>query len=231
MKICLIPARKGSKRIKNKNIKIFFGKPLISYAINVAKKSNLFDKIIVSTDCIKIKKISEKFGAEVPFIRPNNLSNDKSTDIDVVKHFLNFCKKKEINCKYLCYIYPTNPLLNTMILKKSFKLLKKKDAQKVLTISKYEYPIQRALKKKDNDQIIFREPSYKNTISQNLEFFYQDATQCYWYDLSKINNFKKFEKFKTYGYELKNTEFVDLNNYDDLKKLKIFFKKGKLRHL
>jgi len=99
MKICLIPARKGSKRIKNKNIKIFFGKPLISYAINVAKKSNLFDKIIVSTDCIKIKKISEKFGAEVPFIRPNNLSNDKSTDIDVVKHFLNFCKKKEINCK------------------------------------------------------------------------------------------------------------------------------------
>lgn len=225
MKICLIPARKGSKRIKNKNIKIFFGKPLISYAIKIAKKSGLFDRVIVSTDCFKIKKISEKFGAEVPFIRPKILSNDKSTDIDVVNHFLEFCKKQKINLKYLCYVYPTNPLLNTQTLKNSFKLLKKKNAQKVLTISKYEYPIQRALKKKSNGQIIFREPNYKNTISQNLEFFYQDATQCYWYNLSKIDNFKKFEKFKTYGFELNSTEFVDLNNYDDLKKLKIFFKK------
>jgi N-acylneuraminate cytidylyltransferase len=224
MNICLIPARKGSKRIKNKNIKYFFGRPLISYAIKVAKNSGLFDKVIVSTNCLKIKSISEKFGAEVPFIRPKKYSNGKATDTEVINHFLLLCKKQKIKLKYLCYMYPTNPLLTLKTLKNSFKILKNKRAQKVLTISKYEYPIQRALKKTSNGQIFFREPYYKNFTSQKLNTFYQDATQCYWYNLSKIKNFKKFEKLKTFGYELKNTEFVDLNNNDDLRKLKIFFK-------
>ncbi len=223
---CLIPARKGSKRIKNKNIKNFFGKPLLYYAINTARKSGLFDKIIVSTDSLKIKKIAQKYGCEVPFIRPKKYSNDKSTDIQVLEHFLSFCKNKNLKFKYLCYVYPTNPLLSTKILKNSFKLLKEKKAQKILTVSAYEYPIQRALKKKSNGQVFFREPKYKNTTSQNLETFYQDATQCYWYNISRIKSFKKFEKFKTFGYKLKNTEFVDLNTKDDLSKLKIYFKKS-----
>lgn len=221
---CLIPARKGSKRIKNKNIKNFFGKPLLYYAINTALKSGLFDKIIVSTDSLKIKKIAQKYGSEVPFIRPKKYSNDDATDTQVVEHFLSFCKKKNIKVKYLCYIYPTNPLLSTKTLKNSFKLLKEKKAQKTLTISNYEYPIQRALKIKSNGQVLFREPKFKNTTSQNLETFYQDATQCYWYNISKIKNFNNFEKFKTFGYRLKNTEFVDLNTEDDLRKLKIYFK-------
>ena len=221
--VCLIPARKNSKRIKNKNIKNFFGKPLIYYSIMAAKKSNLFQRIIVSTDCVNIKKIAESYGAEVPFIRPKKVSNDKATDISVVKHFLNFYSKKKIKFKYLCYLYPTNPLLKIKTLKKSFELLKKKSAQKTLTISKYEYPIQRALKN-DNGVIAFREPKFKNSTSQSLENFYQDATQCYWYNLDKIINFNNFQTFKTYGYELSNTEFVDLNDNNDMKKLKFLFK-------
>ena len=221
--VCLIPARKGSKRIKNKNIKSFFGKPLIYYSIMAAKKSNLFDKIIVSTDCPNIKKISESYGAEVPFLRPKKISNDTATDISVIKHFLQFYLTKKIKFNYLCYLYPTNPLLKMNTLKKSFELLKKKSAQKVLTISNYEYPIQRALKN-NNGVISFREPKFKDSTSQSLEDFYQDATQCYWYNLDKIINFNNFHTFKTYGYELSNTEFVDLNDNNDLKKLKIFFK-------
>ena len=95
MNICLIPARIGSKRIKKKNIKRFYGKPLISYAIINAKKSNLFRKIVVSTDSKSIAKIAEKYGAEVPFYRPKKFSNDKATDKQVRKHFLNYCKKKK----------------------------------------------------------------------------------------------------------------------------------------
>ena len=98
-------------KIKKKNIKKFFGKPLISYAILNAKKTNLFQKIIVSTDSKIVTKIAIKNGAEVPFIRPKNLSNDKATDAQVRNHFLKYCKRKRINIEYLCYLYPTTPLL------------------------------------------------------------------------------------------------------------------------
>lgn len=227
MIVCLIPARKGSKRIKKKNILKFFGRPMISHSIKTAKKTKIFNNVYVSTNCKATSIIAKKFGAEVPFIRPKKLSNDKSTDIEVLKHFLNFFEKKNIRFNYLCYIYPTSPMLRPETIKKSFNLLKKKNAQKVLTISKYEYPIQRALKLNRKGLISFREPKYKNSISQKLKEFYQDACQLYWYNLSKIKNFNNFEKFKTFGFKLKNTEFVDLNDKNDLSKLKIYYKNFK----
>ena len=126
MNICLIPARKGSKRIKDKNIKLFNGKPLISYTIEVIKKTKIFDKIIVSTDCDKIAKIARFYGAETPFRRPSYLSNSKATDIDVLKHFISFLKKNKISTNYICYAYATNPLLKISTIVNTFRLLKKK---------------------------------------------------------------------------------------------------------
>ena len=222
--VCLIPARKGSKRIKNKNILKFDGKPMIAHSIQLAKKSKIFDEIFVSTNCKKTAKIAEKYGAKIPFIRPQIISNDNSTDIDVLEHFVNFSKRKKISINYICYIYPANPLLKITTIKNSFKKLIKKKAQKVLTIAKYEYPIQRALRMSKKNEIQFREPKYKNYTSQKLINYYQDATQLYWYNLKKIENFNNYERFVTYGLELKNTEFVDLNDKDDFKKLKIFYK-------
>ena len=229
MNICLIPARKGSKRIKDKNIKLFNGKPLISYTIEVIKKTKIFDKIIVSTDCNKIAKIARFYGAETPFRRPSYLSNSKATDIDVLKHFISFLKKNKISTNYICYAYATNPLLKISTIVNTFRLLKKKDIQRVLTISKYEYPIQRALKKATDGKISFREPKFRNSTSQKLKVFYQDACQCYWYNLNQIKNFNKFEKLNTLGYELKNLEFVDLNDADDFNKLNFLFKLKKIK--
>ena len=123
MKICLIPARSGSKRIKNKNIKLFFGKPMIAYAIENAKKTKLFDKIIVSTDSKKIAKISSKYGAEIPFLRPKKLADDKTVDKTVINHFLKNFKQR---IEYLCYLYPNSPLLKTSTLIKGFKQISKK---------------------------------------------------------------------------------------------------------
>ena len=94
-RLLILPARSGSKRIKNKNIISFFGKPLIAYAIETAKKSNLFDKIIVSTDSKKIAQIAKKYGAETPFLRPHELSRDLSTDYECIKHALEYLKNKE----------------------------------------------------------------------------------------------------------------------------------------
>tara|TARA_A100001011_G_scaffold400671_1_gene517441 strand:+ start:8470 stop:9156 length:687 start_codon:yes stop_codon:yes gene_type:complete len=228
MIVCLIPARKGSKRLKNKNIFNFYGKPMISHSIEVVKDSKIFDEIYVSTNCKKTANIAKKYGAKVPFIRPEKISNDKSTDIDVLKHFLEYNKKKNKKINFICYVYPTNPLLKVITIKNSFNKLVRLNAQKVLTISKYEYPIQRALNINKKGQITFREPKYKNYVSQKLKTFYQDATQLYWYNLKKIKNFNNFEKFKTYGFELKNTDFVDLNDKNDLKKLKIYYKNNML---
>ena len=118
MNICLIPARSGSKRLKNKNIKFFFGKPLIAYAIIAAKKSNLFERIIVSTDSNKIAQIAKQYGAEVPFLRPKKLANDKAIDINVAQHFIDYCKRKKQKISILCYLYSTNPLLKISTLKK-----------------------------------------------------------------------------------------------------------------
>ena len=115
MKICLIPARGGSKRIKNKNIVNFLGKPIISYSIITAIKSKLFDKVIVSTDSKKIANISSRYGALVPFMRPKNLSNDYAVDKDVIEHFSNFAKKNGMSINVLCYMYAVNPLLRISI--------------------------------------------------------------------------------------------------------------------
>ena len=105
MDICLIPARSGSKRIKNKNLLSFFGNPMISYSIKTAIKSKLFDKVLVTTDSKKIAKISKNFGAEIPFLRPKKLANDHATDNNVIEHFLSFSKKLFIlSFKFAIYL-------------------------------------------------------------------------------------------------------------------------------
>ena len=126
MNIAIIPARKGSKRIKNKNIKTFFGKPVIYYSIIAAKKCKIFDKIIVSTDCKKIAKISKQYGAEVLFPRPKNLSNDKVDTVSVIHYEIKKLLKKEKKINFVCCVYPCSPLINHKVILKSFKKIKNK---------------------------------------------------------------------------------------------------------
>ena len=224
MDICLIPARSGSKRIKNKNIINFFGSPMISYSIKTALKSKLFDKIFVSTDSKKIAKISKNYGAEIPFLRPKKLANDYASDNSVIKHFVDFAKKQSLNVRFLCYIYPVNPLLKISTLKKCKKLLLKSKSQKVLTVGKYSYPIQKALKKnKISGNIIFKENSSNKKKSQDLETHYHDAAQCYWFDLRKVRNTAD-TKIKTQAILLKNFEFLDVDTNEDLVNLEKIYK-------
>ena len=205
MNICLIPARSGSKRIKNKNIKMFHGKPIIAYAINNAKKSKLFDKIIVSTDSSKIAKLSKKYGAEIPFLRPKKLSNDKAVDKSVLAHFL---KNFTIKPKFLCYLYPTTPLLKTKTLVNCYKELKKKNYYQIFTISRYYPNFQKSFEKKKNNELKIYNHKSKKVLP--IKFF--DAGQCYWYNFSK----KKIIK-KSLGYEVSKSESIDINTLKDLK--------------
>ena len=119
--LALIPARSGSNSIKNKNIKIYKGKPLLAHSILIAKRSSFIDKIIVSTDSKKYKKISEKFGAEVPFLRPKKISSKKSLDIHFIKHCYNYCKKLKYFPDIIILLRPTSPNRKVKILDDGIK--------------------------------------------------------------------------------------------------------------
>ena len=176
---CLIPARSGSKRIKNKNIINFYDKPIIAYSIIAAIKSKLFEDVYVSTDSIKISKIAKRYGAKVPFLRPKEISGEYSSDEQVLTHFLKYMKSKKIKTNILCYLYPVAPLIKILTLKSCLKLLKKSNNTSIMTVTKTSHSIHRVLKKDKKNKIVWHNKKFINTRSQDLEKFYQDAAQCY----------------------------------------------------
>ena len=222
MDICLIPARENSKRIKNKNIIKFFNSPMISYPIKTALKSKLFDKVIVSTDSKKISRISKQYGAETPFLRPKKIARDNTTVIKVIEHTLSYFLKKKQKINFLCVVYPCNPLLKVSTLKQCRKILIKSKAELVMTVAKYSYPIQRALEKRHNGNYEYREKKNKYQMSHNLQTYYQDAGQCYWYNFKKISNLNSNISIK--AVELKEFQFKDVDNISDLNSLKKIYK-------
>jgi pseudaminic acid cytidylyltransferase len=183
MRICIIPARGGSKRIPRKNIKPFHGKPIIAYSIEAALNSGLFDKIIVSTDDNEIADIAHIYGAEVPFIRPSELADDFTGTGAVIAHTIQWLKNNGITPEYICTIYPTAPLLDNSYLIDAFEKLSRSDAVHAFSVTSMPSPIQRSFKITSDNRLemFWRENFYKR--SQDLEPAYHDAGQFYWTNL------------------------------------------------
>ena len=186
MNLCIIPARGGSKRIPKKNIKEFCGKPLIAYSIENAKKSELFEKIVVSTDSEEIADVAKKYGAEVLY-RPKELADDFSTSMEVFEHAINELNKDK-KYKYACMIYATAPLLDTKYLKIGLDKLKNSDSCFSFSATTYDFPIWRGFEIEDEKAKMLW-PEFLNTRSQDLKEVYHDAAQFYW---KKLNCNKKF---------------------------------------
>lgn len=216
MKIAIIPARGGSKRIKNKNIKNFLGKPIISYSINIAKKSKLFEKIIVSSDSRKIIKIAKKYGAETPFVRPKDLARSNSSTIDVIKHSIRWLLKNKIKPKYICCIYPTSPLMEKNDLKNSFKIVKKKKNDFVVAVSQYSYPVRKSFYIKNNRIKTVKSSNYF-TLSQNLKTAFHDAGQFYWGSTKTWLKKKNIINENSYVFKLPQLKVQDIDNINDWK--------------
>lgn len=180
MNIAIIPARGGSKRIPLKNIKIFAGKPLIAYSIDAAKASGLFDKIIVSTDSEEIAEVAKAYGADVPFIRPQELSNDVVGTRPVTNHGINFCIEHFYKPKFCCCIYATAPFLQATFLKQGLDSLEQQSEKSfAFSVTSFPFPVQRALLKTQAGVT----PMFPDDIgkrSQDLEEAYHDAGQFYW---------------------------------------------------
>jgi len=207
--ICFIPARGGSKRIKNKNIKKFLGKSFLERVINTAKKSHLFNEIYVSTDSLKIKKLAIKSGAKVPYIRSKKLSNDTTIIKSVIDDFLNriiLSKKKykeySIN---LFVLYPTSIFVDKKLLIKCNKILKK--TEYVTTLKKFPHPIQRALTYNKNK---LKPINLKHKLMRT-----QDLKECY-YNAGQIDCFKIDAWLKKKMFHKMNAKFILLNEFDSI---------------
>ena len=182
--VAIIPARGGSKRIPRKNIKLFHGKPLIAYSIGAALKSNLFDKVIVSTDDEEIAKIAVEHGAIVPFIRPIELSDDFTGTGAVISHALEYLNEQGENYDFACTIYATAPFLQEKYLIEGFEKLKKSNAKNAFSCTSMPFPIQRTFKITSDERCEMFWPENFMKRSQDLEESFQDAGQFYWTNLN-----------------------------------------------
>ncbi len=180
MKLAVIPARGGSKRIPRKNIKLFGGKPMIAWSIEAAIASECFDRIIVSTDDEEIAVIAKSFGAEVPFVRPASLADDHTGTTAVVAHATEWQNANGTVATAVCCIYATAPFLEPNDLKIGFETLKTSGADYAFSVTSYAFPIQRAITLTPNQRVKMFQPEHFNTRSQDLTEAWHDAGQFYW---------------------------------------------------
>lgn len=208
----LIPARGGSKRLPGKNIKLLCGKPLIAWTIETAKASTYIDSVIVSTDDIEIKEISEKFGAEVPFIRPDYLSHDTASSFDVIKHaieFLNIDKPKHL----IVLLQPTSPLRTVAELNQALEFFLKKTADGVVSISETEHsPMWSNTLPENLSMSDFIRPEVQGKRSQDLPKFFRLNGSIYIYEtLALLEKAKIFFDENVYGFETSLDTAVDID--------------------
>ncbi|MGL4447518.1 MAG: pseudaminic acid cytidylyltransferase [Shewanella sp.] len=181
MPIAIIPARGGSKRIPRKNIKLFHGKPMIAWSILAAQKSGCFARIIVSTDDAEIAAVAREYGAEVPFIRPAEIANDYATTSDVLCHAITWLAAQGQYPELICCLYATAPFVAPDDLRHGLDLLTNSPAtQFVFSATRFNFPIQRAIKVNEQGCVSMFSPEHLLTRSQDLEEAYHDAGQFYW---------------------------------------------------
>lgn len=180
MKLAIIPARGGSKRIPRKNIKTFCGKPMIAWSIEAARLSCCFDRIIVSTDDEEISEVAQAHGAEVPFMRPSELSDDHTSTTPVIAHAVDWIKQNVGRVDFACCIYAAAPFVQAEDLKRGLALLCESGADYAFSVTTYAFPIQRAIRLTADKRVEMFNPQHFNTRSQDLEEALHDAGQFYW---------------------------------------------------
>ena len=180
MKIAVIPARGGSKRIPRKNIRMFCGKPIIAYSISAAQQTGLFDQVVVSTDDEEIASVAREFGAATPFIRPKEIADDFTGTNAVVKHAVAWFNSQSNDVTHACCLYATAPLVQARFIMEGYEALSHSDAAFVFAVTSYAFPIQRAVRITPDGRVDAIYPEHRMTRSQDLEHAYHDAGQFYW---------------------------------------------------
>jgi N-acylneuraminate cytidylyltransferase len=221
--IAIITARGGSKRIPQKNIKDFYGKPMLSYAIDACKEANIFNEIMVSTDSQEIMAIAKKYGAQVPFLRSENTANDFATTADVLCEVLENYKLYGMNYNYLCCVYPCVPFLTGKTLREAYSQFISSNVNALQPVCRYPVPIEWAMKI-ENGLLVPDNPASINIRSQDLISRYFDAGMFYFIKSDAIKKQKTLVPDKTKGFIVNEQEVQDIDTLDDWKIAELKYK-------
>jgi len=214
--VAIITARGGSKRIPRKNIKNFCGKPIIQYSIEAALNAGVFDEVMVSTDDEEIAGIAAKLGASVPFMRSPEASDDYSTTAQVLLEVLSAYQNAAKEFSSACCIYPTAPFVTAEKLKHAFSLLIDKNADSVIPVASFSFPIWRSFKMEDG-KVTYNWPENASRRSQDLPPAYHDCGQFYFFDVQRFLQTKSLVSGNTFAIEIPETEMQDIDTEEDWK--------------
>jgi len=222
MNVAIIPARGGSKRIPRKNIQLFHNKPIIAYSIEVALNSGCFDRVIVSTDDAEIAAVAISYGAEVPFIRPDNIADDFATTIAVMQHAIaKLALPEESN---ICCLYATAPFISVEQITAGLVLLCAEELDYVFSAVEFSFPIQRAFRIIENGRVEMLHPELFNTRSQDLEQTFHDAGQFYWGSYSAFVAGRSFFSQQSKPIVLPASQVQDIDTPEDWKRAELMYK-------
>jgi CMP-N-acetylneuraminic acid synthetase len=224
--LAIIPARGGSKRLPRKNILNLAGSPLIFWTIKSALGSKYIDRVIVSTNDNEIAAISKKYGADVPFIRPNNLATDESTSIDVVLHSVDYFKKIGKQYDYIILLQPTSPLRTNKNIDDSIELLQDSNSDAVISVCKAEHsPLWCNKIAKDGNISNFIDKSILNKRSQDIDEYYRLNGAIYLCSVERLQKEKTFFlKDNCVAYKMKQEQSIDIDSEIDFLLAKYYFK-------
>lgn len=215
--IAIIPARGGSKRILRKNVKLLAGKPAIAYPIELALNSGIFEQVIVSTDDAEIAEISRKYGADVPFLRSPELSNDFTITVDVIADVAERLQIQGESFEYICCIYPVTPLLKVNRLKQALSTIESGKWDYVFPAIEFPAPIERGFKKSKSGLIEFSYPEFANNRTQDIEKTFHDAGQFYFGKVEAWLEKRSILNGNSTYIEMDKNETLDVDDLEDWK--------------
>jgi CMP-N,N'-diacetyllegionaminic acid synthase len=222
--LAIIPARGGSKRLPRKNILDLAGKPLIAWTIESALDSKYIDRVMVSTDYQEIANVSQKYGAEVPFIRPHQLALDSSTSIDVVMHLLDQLKELDAQYEYVILLQPTSPLRTVQNIDESIELIEEKNIDAVISVCKTEHsPLWSNKIPADGSLVNFLDENILNKRSQDLEQYYRLNGAIYLCNTKRLLKEKAFFlSSNCIAYEMDQKNSIDIDTEIDFSLAEIY---------
>lgn len=222
--LVIIPARGGSKRIHKKNIAPLLGRPMIHWPLDVLTELFPSANILLSTDDCEIKKAVECYSIETEYTRPESLSDDYTSSLDIIYHAYDWFLQNRVPVKYVLAVYPTAVLLKRTSILKAFDTLENSSAEAVIAATNFGFPIQRGFRLNAAGLMQFREPHHFGSRSQDLEAFYHDAGQFYLFRQSVVADHMDLSKMAVSSVMLKRSEVVDIDEHEDLELAEIFLK-------
>jgi N-acylneuraminate cytidylyltransferase len=221
MRIAVIPARGGSKRIPRKNIRLFGGKPMMAWPVEAAVASGCFDQIIVSTDDDEIADVARSLGAQVPFMRSKALADDHTGTIPVIRDATQWAIDAGLAPEYVCCIYATAAFLDSNDLREAMDKLTASEASYVFSVTDYGYPVQRALRLLDEGRVEMLDPTTFNLRSQDLETVWHDAGQFYWGRASAWLGQEQIFTLNSIAHPLPRYRVQDIDTPDDWRRAEL----------